>query len=202
MDSSGWNYTNNRWAKWVGRYRDQLRRFSKSDLRDNRALKRLLEGYGSTSDGFGPAASSKPWRSVNLIAVHDGYTLRDCMFFNDPDGSQNCWDSGGDEDQRRRRSKLLMGLLLTSNGIPLIQEGDEFGRTKSGARSQAEARNTYNYESVTGDASVNDVNWIDWRLKDSDPSGSPNVPKYGKELFDWTQGSDRYSEEMVAFPAG
>jgi pullulanase/glycogen debranching enzyme len=172
MDNFGWNFSNNRWAKWLGKYRDQARRFSKSELRDRRALKRLIEGYGSIADGFGPPASTKPWRSVNFIAVHDGYTLRDCMFFTDTDGSQNCWDSNGDENLRREREKLLLGLLLTSNGVPLIMQGDEFGQTKSGARSQAEARNTYNYESATGDTSINNVNWIDWRLKDGDTSGS------------------------------
>ena len=33
------------------------------------------------------AASSRPWLSVNFVAVHDGYTLRDCTFLNDSDGS-------------------------------------------------------------------------------------------------------------------
>ena len=76
---------------------------------------------------------------MNFIAVHDGYTLRDCTFFNDPGGSHNCWDSGGDENLRRERSKLLLGVLFTSQGVPLILQGDEFGRTQSGARSQADA---------------------------------------------------------------
>ena len=77
-----------------------MRLFSQSQLRSPVDFKRLIEGYGATGRGGGPA-SSRPWRSVNFIAVHDGYTLRDCTFFNDPDGSQNCWDSGGDENLRR-----------------------------------------------------------------------------------------------------
>ncbi len=155
-------------------------------LRDRSAFKRLIEGYGLTDDGS--PASTRPWRSVNFIAVHDGYTLRDCTFFNDAGGSHNCWDSGGDENLRRERSKLLLGVLLTSQGVPLILQGDEFGRTKSGARSQADAHNTYNYKSATGDPAINHVNWIDWRLKDGDAGGSPNAPAYGQELFDWTRG--------------
>ena len=55
------------------------------------------------------AASSRPWQSVNFVAVHDGYTLRDCTFLNDSDGSQNCWNSDGDENLRGEREKLLIG---------------------------------------------------------------------------------------------
>lgn len=183
-----WSHANNRWAKWLGRYRDNIRRFSQSGLRDKRVFKQLIEGYGAVSDGHGAPASTKPWRSVNLVAIHDGYTLRDCTYFNDPSGSHNCWDSGLDENLRRERSKLLLGILLTSQGIPIILQGDEFGRTKAGALSQAEAHNTYNYESTTGDTAINHVNWIDWGLKDGDNSGSPQGPTYGRELFDWTRG--------------
>ncbi|MBE2258296.1 MAG: hypothetical protein IAE88_05535 [Rhodobacteraceae bacterium] len=188
MDSNGWSADNNRWAKWLGRYRDKVRRFSQSALKDPGAFKQLIEGRGAVSDGDGPAASSRPWRSINLVAVHDGYTLRDCTWFNDADGSQNCWDSNQDEDLRRQREKLLLGILLTSQGVPVILQGDEFGRTKAGAASQEGARNSYNYESSSGKAAVNRVNWIDWRLKDGDNSASPTGPRYGRELFEWTRG--------------
>jgi isoamylase len=182
MDSAGWDFRNNRWAKWLGKYRDDARLFSQSNLRNPGLLKQLIEGRGAVPNSSAPA-SSKPWRSINFLAVHDGYTLRDCMIFNDPDGSQNCWDSGGDEDLRRKREKLLLGLLLTSNGAPLLQEGDEFGRTKSGFGQDA-ARNSYDLESTSGDTAMNDVNWIDWSLKD----GSNSASGYGRELSEWTQG--------------
>ena len=131
-------------------------------------------------------ASSRPWRSVNFVAVHDGYTLRDCTFFNDSDGSQNCWDSGGDENLRREREKLLIGLLLTSQGVPILLQGDEFGATKSGAADQEGARNSYNYEAEPPDPRIDNVNLVDWRLLDGDNSLSPKGPAYGSELFDWT----------------
>jgi glycogen operon protein len=186
MDSAEWDWSNNRWAKWVGKYRDDARLFAKSDLRNPGVLKQLIEGRGAVPDSNAPA-SSKPWRSINFVAIHDGYTLRDCMVFNDNDGSHNCWDSNGDEDLRRKREKLLLGLLLTSNGVPLLQEGDEFGRTKSGA-GQGGARNSWDQESASGEAAVNAVNWIDWSLKDGSTTGSPNAPSYGQELSEWTRG--------------
>ena len=185
MDSGGWNYGNNRWTKWLGRYRDYIRRFSASGLKDNQMFKQLIEGHGATSSGS--AASSKPWRSINMLTCHDGYTLRDVVYFNDYDGSHNCWNSNGDENLRRERQKLMMGVLLTSQGVPLILQGDEFGRTKADAGSQGDAHNTYNYESSSGDTSINYVNWIDWRLKDGSNSDSPQGPRYGNELYNWTK---------------
>ena len=79
-------------------------------------------------------------------------------------------------EPRREREKLLLGVLLTSQGVPLILQGDEFGRTQSGALSQDDAHNTYNYESTSGDARINNVSWVDWRLKDGDSSESPTGP--------------------------
>ena len=35
---------------------------------------------------------------------------------------------------------------------------------------------------------MNDVNWIDWSLKDGKQHGSPNAPGYGQELSEWTRG--------------
>lgn len=186
-DGQAWSASNNRWAKWIGRYRDKIRRFSKSDLKSAAEFKQLIEGRGAIGDGVGATASSRPWRSINFLAVHDGYTLRDCTWFNDSDGSQNCWDSGGDEETRRIRQKLLLGVLLTSQGVPLILQGDEFGQSKAGALSQEGARNSYNYESATGETRINRVNWLDWRLKDGDNSATPSGPRYGRELFDWTR---------------
>jgi pullulanase/glycogen debranching enzyme len=59
--------------------------------------------------------------------------------------------------------------------------------------------NTYNYESQTGDESINNVNWIDWRLKDGNNSESPQGPKYGKELFHWTQSLIQLRKEWSHF---
>jgi isoamylase len=84
---------------------------------------------------------------------------------------------------RRKRRKLLLGLLLTSNGVPLPQAGDEFRRTEPGPGSDA-ARNSYDLESNSGGAAFNDIDWIDWTLKD----GGNSASGYGRELSEWTQG--------------
>jgi len=51
-----------------------------------------------------------------------------------------------------------------------------------------DAHNTYNYESADGEPAIDHVNWIDWRLRDGDSSGSPNAAGHGPELFEWTKG--------------
>ena len=198
MDSAGWDFSNNRWAKWVGKYRDDARLFSESDLQNPGLLKQLIEGRGAVPDSSAPA-SSKPWRSINFVAIHDGFTLRDCMIFNDNDGSQNCWDSGGDEDLRRKREKLLLGLLLTSNGAPLLQEGDEFGRTKSGA-GQDGARNSYDQESASGDAAVNGVNWIDWSSEGRKQHRFAERPELRAGTVGMDARADRVAETLDPFP--
>ncbi len=185
MDSGPYDANDNRWTKWLGQYRDKVRNFSKSTLNHRSSFKHLIEGHGET--GNGAVASSRPWRSVNFLAAHDGYTLRDAVYYQDDGGSHNCWDSGGDENLRREREKLMLGILLTSQGVPMILQGDEFGRTQAAAPTQEEAHNSYRSESTTGDMSVNRIPWIDWRLKDGDNSQSPQGPTYGKELFHWTR---------------
>ena len=84
----------------------------------------------------------------------------------------------------RRRA---IGLLLTSQGVPILLQGAEFGATKSDAADQEGARNSYNYEAEPPDPKIDKVNLVDWRLLDGDNSLSPNGPSYGPELFDWTR---------------
>jgi pullulanase/glycogen debranching enzyme len=69
--------------------------------------------------------------------------------------------------------------------VPILLQGDEFGATKSGAVDQEGARNSYNYEAEPPDPAVDDVNLIDWRLRDGDNGASPKAPNYGPELFAW-----------------
>jgi isoamylase len=183
MDLGPYNAGNNRWAKWVSGFRQNIRKFADGKLANPLLFKQLIEGYGTRPDSPGPV-SSRPPRSVNYVAVHDGHTMRDSVSFND--SNHICSDSHGDEDLRRKRQKLMMGTLLTSHGVPLILQGDEIGRTKSRADGES-LHNSYNCESTTGDDNLNRVNWIDWKLKDGDNSESPGGPQYGPELFDWTK---------------
>ena len=102
----------------------------------------------------GPLRGSRrrPTASVNLITVHDGFTLADLVSYNDKhneangesnrDGtsdnrSWNCGAEGPSTDLailalRARQSRAMLTTLLLSFGVPLLLGGDEMGRTQQG----------------------------------------------------------------------
>ena len=70
--------------------------------------------------------------------------------------SWNCGAEGITEDAEinRLRSKQMrnfLALLFTSQGVPMLQAGDEFGRTQLGNN------NAYCQD--------NEISWVDWRLR-------------------------------------
>ena len=89
---------------------------------------------------------------MNLITVHDGFTLADLVSYNDKhneangesnrDGtsdnrSWNCGAEGPSTDLailalRARQSRAMLTTLLLSFGVPLLLGGDEMGRTQQG----------------------------------------------------------------------
>ena len=103
---------------------------------------------------------SNPWHSLNFITAHDGFTLRDVFSYNhkhnysngenNRDGSDNNYSYnfgmegyGGADYQsmspyshisliRRRCIKNALLMLCVSRGIPMIQAGDEYGRSTNG----------------------------------------------------------------------
>ena len=93
-----------------------------------------------------------PQAGLNIIACHDGFTLEDLVSFqhkhNDANGEGNkdgadenhSWNGGveGPTDDpfvstmRVRRKRNLLASLFLAQGVPMLQAGDEFGRTQSG----------------------------------------------------------------------
>ncbi|OYW98871.1 MAG: glycogen debranching enzyme, partial [Rhizobiales bacterium 32-66-8] len=119
-------------------------------------------------------AGRKPSHGVNMLAVHDGFTLRDLVSYHDKhndangennrDGhnhnaSWNCGAEGETEDQainaaRKRDVRALLATLFLSRGVPLLQQGDEMFRTQHGNN------NAY--------AQDNEITWLDWENGDGD----------------------------------
>jgi glycogen operon protein len=156
------------WSEWNGRYRDTVRRFWAGAPQQLGDLATRLAGsadlYGD--DGRRPSAS------VNFVTVHDGYTLADLVSYeqkhNEANGQDNrdgtdqndSWNCGaegptddiGIRDVRRRQVRNLLLTLLLSQGVPMLQAGDEFGHTQSGNN------NAYCQD--------NEVTWLDWQLDD------------------------------------
>ena len=156
------------WQEWNGRFRDDVRRFVKSDSGTVRLLAQRALG---SPDIFGHQ-EREPEQSINFVTCHDGFTLNDLVSYNDKhneangegnrDGattnlSWNCGVEGPTEDTaveqlRRRQIKSFIVILLTSIGTPMLQMGDEIRRTQGGNN------NAYCQD--------NEVSWLDWSLLD------------------------------------
>jgi glycogen operon protein len=155
-----------RWAEWNGRFRDELRRFVKSDPGMTKLLATRLSGSPDLYWGKDRA----PWHSINFLTSHDGFTLADLVAYNDKhnwengegnvDGhpenlSWNCGEEGPTQNPevaalRARQQRNFLALLFLSQGVPMLQAGDEFGRTQRGNN------NAYCQD--------NETSWVDWSL--------------------------------------
>ena len=140
------------WHEWNDRYRDDVRRFWRGDPGAQGAMATRLAG---SSDVFG-GSLRRPSCSINFVAAHDGFTLRDAVnrvkkdnFANgegnrDGNASEVSWvatDAYAD-------AKALLSTLFVSRGTPMLTAGDEFGR------SQAGNNNAY--------AQDNQTTWLNW----------------------------------------
>lgn len=154
------------WAEWNGRYRDTVRHFWKGDGGQVGALAYRLTG---SSDLYAQGGR-KPYASINFTTAHDGFTLNDLVSYNEKhneaNGEENrdgtndniSWNGGveGPSDDpgvaalRSKQRRNLMATLLLSQGVPMIQGGDEICRTSQGNN------NTYCQD--------NELSWIDWDL--------------------------------------
>ncbi len=84
-----------------------------------------------------------PAYSINYAEAHDNYTIYDKLML-------SC--EGVDETTRLAMQRLANAVVITSQGIPFIHAGQEFGRTKHGVE------NSYN--------SPDHINHFDWDLRD------------------------------------
>jgi glycogen operon protein len=149
-------------------YRDDVREFWRGEPGKIGALAGKVAGSAEIFN----FAGRKPSASVNMIAVHDGFTLRDCVSYQDKhneangednrDGhnhnaSWNCGVEGETDDPeivaaRKRDVRAMLATLFMSRGTPLLQQGDEMFRTQRGNN------NAY--------AQDNEITWVDWESAD------------------------------------
>ncbi|MBL8594391.1 MAG: glycogen debranching protein GlgX, partial [Devosia sp.] len=127
--------------EWNDTYRDDVRSFWRGDQGKIGALAGKVAGSAEIFD----FAGRKPSAGVNMLAVHDGFTLADLVSYLDKhneangegnrDGhnnnhSWNCGVEGPTDDEkikaaRRRDVRALLATLFLSRGLPLLQQGDE-----------------------------------------------------------------------------
>jgi isoamylase len=161
------------WREWNGRYRDSMRDFWRG--RDV-GVAEFATRFSGSSDLYG-AARRRPTASVNLITVHDGFTVRDLVSYDrkdnaangeenrdgtDDNRSWNCGAEGPTADPevnalRARQTRAMLATLLLSFGLPLLLGGDELGRTQGGNN------NAYCQD--------NEISWFDWGAADNELRG-------------------------------
>ena len=136
------------------------------------AMRRLLRGDEDQLKGLTYHIKNNPrkWPPVHYIAETNGFTLMDLVSYetkhNEENGesnrdgcwynfSDNCGVEGPSEDPavcrlrlRQRMNALL--LVFLSQGVPLLQAGDELGHTKEG-----------NNNSWCQD---NEISWLNWKM--------------------------------------
>jgi glycogen debranching enzyme len=137
-----------RWLEWNDRYRDDIRRFWRGDPH---AANNFATRLAGSSDVF-----TKPSRSVNFLAAHDGFTLHDLLSYRVKDNffnGENNRDGKSDEVTCiGSNAAALIATLVLSRGTFMLTAGDEFGRTQNGNN------NAY--------AQDNEVTWLEWSKKD------------------------------------
>ena len=116
--------------------------FCTGDLNYIHAIPACLSGCVMQKTGF-VRIFDNPEKSTNYVECHDNGTVWDKM--------KVCC-TGEDNATRIQRQKLMMGIVLMSQGVPFIHSGQEFCRTKNGVQ------NSY--------ASSDLINRIDWDRKD------------------------------------
>lgn len=165
------------WGEWNDRYRDTVRQFWRGDAHTLGAFANVFAGSAERFEG----SARGPWASINFIASHDGFTLKDVVTYehrhNERNGelnrdghqhnySHNYGVEGSTDDAdilalRRRQRLNMLATLLLSQGSPMLLAGDEFGNSQGGNN------NAYPQD--------NRIGWIDWSGLVEDPEFQAQV---------------------------
>ncbi len=158
------------WREWNGKYRDLMRDFWRSQPG---LVGQFASRFAGSSDLFA-SRGRRPTASVNLITVHDGFSLADLVSYDrkhneangegnrdgtDDNRSWNCGVEGPTDDHdvltlRARQRRAMLTTLLLSFGVPLLLGGDELGRAQRGNN------NAYCQDDP--------ISWFDWSDVDND----------------------------------
>ena len=159
------------WREWNGKYRDTMRDFWRSH---DGLLGEFADRLTGSADLYADRGR-RPTASVNLITVHDGFTLTDLVSYDskhneangegnrdgsDDNRSWNCGAEGPTSDPdavraaRAARHRAMLTTLLLSFGMP-----DAPRRRRAGPHPEGN-NNAYCQD--------NQTTWFDWSACDAD----------------------------------
>ena len=187
--------TGDRFAEWNGPFRDDVRRFVKSDPEMVGPLAARLMG----SPDIYPQMDYDTTRSINFVTCHDGFTLNDVVSYNKKDNTANneenrdgandnhSWNCGieGETDDpdvlalRDRQAKNLLSVLFLSQGTPMLLMGDEVRHTQQG-----------NNNSYCQD---NELSWFDWDKVDE----NADLLRFTREFIRFIQSLNLFQLDRV-----
>lgn len=174
----------------VAAFSDDIRDGLKGNVFDKKAAGFINGGTGfEDSIKFGIVASTqhdgidyskvnyskKPWanepyQTITYTSAHDNFTLWDRLQTTNPNKSEN---------ELTAMNKISAAVIFTSQGIPFIQAGEEFARTK------VNIDRTLNENSYNSPDSVNELDW-------------GRVDNY-KDLYNYYQGLIKLRASHKAF---
>jgi glycogen operon protein len=169
------------WSEWNGRFRDTVRRFWRGN---DGQIPELASRLSGSSDVFSRTGRG-PFASINFVTCHDGFTLHDVVSYthkhNETNGEENRdgsnenyshhWGIEGETKVlpvlrlRERIKRNLLATLALAQGVPMLSQGDEFGRTQQGNN------NAYCQD--------NEISWVNWNLNENQTA----LLNYTRELF-------------------
>ncbi|MBE9099077.1 glycogen debranching protein GlgX [Vacuolonema iberomarrocanum] len=187
--------TGDRFAEWNGPFRDDARRFVKSDPGMVGPLAARLMG----SPDIYPQMDYDTTRSINFVTCHDGFTLNDVVSYNKKDNTANneenrdgandnhSWNCGieGETDDsdvlalRDRQAKNLLSVLFLSQGTPMLLMGDEVRRTQQGNN------NSYCQDNI--------LSWFDWDKVDE----NADLLRFTREFIRFIQNLNLFQLDRV-----
>ena len=156
------------WVEWNGEYRDAIRRAWREEGPRHGVVGKLAGGLAGSSDIYAPRGRG-PTASVSFAASHDGPTLADLTSYarkhNQVNGEGNRdgpaesfasnWGVEGPTPDpaivaaRQRARRNMIATVALSLGVPMLQHGDELGRSQLGLDN--------------GYCQDNERTWVDWR---------------------------------------
>jgi glycogen debranching enzyme GlgX len=162
------------WSEWNDRFRDDVRAFWLTGESGPAGLAQRLAGSSEIFGNRSHASGRAPQASLNFLTAHDGFTLRDLISYqhkhNELNGEDNrdghdhnhSWNCGCEgkcadpaiHELRRRLQRALLATLFIAQGVPMLQGGDEQGRTQDGNN------NAYCQD--------NELTWLNWAPTDND----------------------------------
>ena len=189
------SFVGHRWAEWNGHYRDDVRRFVKSD---DGVISKIASRILASPDIYRDK-NREPNRSINFITCHDGFTLNDLVSYNtkhneanresNRDGTNDnySWNCGVEgptrnariEKLRLRQIKNMLTVLLVSQGTPMVLMGDEIRRSQKGNN------NTYCQD--------NELSWFNW----SDVNKQADLRRFFSGLIHFIQDRHIFTEERL-----